>query len=123
MADLTVAVDDLELDADWTGAEPGVRNELAAALPVEGAAARWGDELYVSAPVDHEATDPRREVKPGTLAYWPAGPALCLFWGPTPASEGEGPRAASPVNVVARVSDVDPLSDLSGGATVRVERV
>jgi hypothetical protein len=57
----------------------------------------------------------------GTVAYWPQGNALCLFWGPTPASEGEEPRAASPVNVVARLRDVSGLAAVDGGARVRVE--
>jgi hypothetical protein len=58
----------------------------------------------------------------GAVAYWPAGDKLCLFWGPTPASEGTEPRAASPVNVVARMRDASVLTAVDGGAHVRVER-
>jgi len=121
MSDLRVTVDGAALAADWTDESPGTRDAVADALPVEGRAARWGDELYFSVPVDVPAENPREVVEVGAVAYWPAGNALALFWGPTPASEGDEPRAASGVDVVARVADVSPLSAVEGGATVRVE--
>lgn len=122
MADLRITVGDATLDADWTDDSPETRDALADSLPLEGDAARWGDELYFSTPVDAPAENARAEVEPGAVAYWPRGDALCLFWGPTPASHGDEPRAASPVNVVARVRDVSPLRAVEGGARVRVER-
>jgi len=122
-SDFTVVVDGTEMGASWVSESPETRRALADALPVEGQAARWGDELYFDVPVD-VALEPnaRAEVEPGTVAYWPQGSALCLFWGPTPASSGAEPRAASPVNVVARLDDTTPLSALpsGAGATVRV---
>jgi hypothetical protein len=126
MADLRITVSDgsrkVELDADWTDGAPRTKAALADALPIAGDAARWGDELYFSVPVDVEPENARSEVDVGAVAYWPAGAKLCLFWGPTPASAGETPKAASPVNVVARVADTAGLSDVDDGAHVRVER-
>ncbi|MFB6161465.1 MAG: cyclophilin-like fold protein [Haloferacaceae archaeon] len=121
MTDLRIAVDDVTLAAEWTDENPETRRALADALPLAGDAARWGDELYFSTPVDVSAENARAEVEAGAVAYWPQGSALCLFWGPTPASTGDEPRAASPVNVVARVADVDALAGVEGGARVRVE--
>ncbi|MFB6124048.1 MAG: cyclophilin-like fold protein [Haloferacaceae archaeon] len=121
MSDLVIAVDDRELTATWTDDSPETRRAVADALPVEGDAARWGEELYFGVSVDVPAENAREEVPVGAVAYWPRGNALCLFWGPTPASHGEEPRAASPVNVVARIDDVTPLESVSGGATVRVK--
>jgi hypothetical protein len=120
--DFTVTVDGPALDATWVDESPETRRALVDALPVEGEATRWGDELYFRVPVDVDAEDPRAAVEPGTIAYWPQGSALCLFWGPTPASTDSTPRAASPVNVVARLTDVTPLVDLpsGAGATVRI---
>jgi len=121
--DFVVTVDGTEMDASWVDESPETRRALADALPLDGRAARWGDELYFDVPVD-VALEPnaRADVEPGTIAYWPQGPALCLFWGPTPASTGTTPRAASPVNVVARLDDITPLSGLpdGAGATIRV---
>lgn len=122
MPDLRVVVDGRELAATWTDENPETRDAITGALPLEGDAARWGEELYFRTGVDVPAEDARAEVRVGSLAYWPQGNAVCLFWGPTPASRGDEPRAASPVNVVARVEDVSPLSEVDGGATVRIER-
>ena len=122
MADLRIDVDGVELSADWTEENPETRRAIEEALPLSGDAARWGEELYFEIPVDVPAEDARAEVPVGAIAYWPQGNALCLFWGPTPASHGDEPRAASPVNVVARVEDVAGLSGIEGGAEVRVER-
>ncbi|WP_435176373.1 cyclophilin-like family protein [Halorussus sp. AFM4] len=122
MADLRIAVGDAELAASWTDENPETRDALAAALPVEGDAARWGDELYFSVPVDVPPENTREAVPVGAVAYWPRGDALCLFWGPTPASTDDEPRAASPVAVVAEIDDTGPLADVDGGARVGVER-
>jgi hypothetical protein len=126
MADLSITVstdtEEIDLAADWTDDAPRTRDAIADALPLEGDAAKWGDELYFSIPVDVASENARAEVDVGTVAYWPQGSALCLFWGPTPASSGEEPRAASPVNVVARIDDVSDLAAVGSGAHVRVER-
>ncbi len=121
MADLRIRVGDVELTATWTGSNPETRAAIEAALPLSGEAARWGDELYFGTDVDVPAEDPQVEVPVGAVAYWPQGNALCLFWGPTPASVGDEPRAASDVNVVATVDDVSPLADVAGGVAVTVE--
>lgn len=122
MADLRVTVGDRVLTANWTGDNPATRDAIEDALPLEGEATRWGDELYFSVPVEADEEDGQTEVPVGGIAYWPPGTALCVFWGPTPASTGDEPRAASAVNLVAVLADVDPLTDLAGGAVVRVER-
>jgi len=121
--DFVVTVDGTDIGATWLDESPETRRAIGDALPIGGSATRWGDELYFGIPVDAPAeTNARTEVEPGTVAYWPQGSMLCLFWGPTPASTGSEPRAASPVNVVARLEDIAPLSGLpdGAGATVRV---
>ena len=123
MSDLRVTVDDIELDATWTDENPDTREAIGDALPLEGDAARWGDELYFRTDVDVPAENARAEVPVGSLAYWPQGNAVCLFWGPTPASQGDEPRAASPVNVFGQVEDVSALLEVDAGVTVRLETV
>jgi hypothetical protein len=93
------------------------------ALPIEGRANRWGDEIYFAIPVQLEEDGAQEEVQVGDLAYWPPGNALCIFWGPTPASRGDEPRAASPVNVFARIDgDVPEFGSIRSGAAVTLER-
>lgn len=71
------------------------------ALPIEGKANRWGDEIYFTIPVE-TGSEPgaREDVDVGELGYWPAGNAFCIFFGPTPVSSGDRPRAYSPVNII-----------------------
>ena len=58
-------------------------------LPLESRASLWGEEIYFPIPLSLEGEpDAREEVEVGTVAYWPPGDALCLFFGPTPASVG-----------------------------------
>lgn len=94
------------------------------ALPFEGTASVWGDEVYFETPVvAQQAPDARAEVEVGELGYWPVGHALCIFFGPTPASTNEQPRAYSPVNIVGRVvGDATCLRGVRPGAPVRVIR-
>jgi hypothetical protein len=93
------------------------------ALPLEGRASRWGDELYFSVPLDlAESEDARDLVSPGDVAYWPPGNAVCIFWGPTPASEGNEPRAASPVNVFGHIDEDLHGFDAIRGGTIKLER-
>lgn len=120
-SEFTIAIDGTEVTATWTDESPRTRRALADALPFSGEATRWGDELYFRIPVDVDAEDPRTTVDPGTVAYWPRGSALCVFWGPTPASTGPEPKAASPVNVVGRIPDLSPLAALPDGAGATVE--
>ena len=59
-------------------------------------------------------------MKVGELALWPPGNALCIFFGPTPASSGREPRAASPVNPIGRlIDDAAPLKAL--GPSIRAK--
>ena len=92
------------------------------ALPIKAAGNRWGDEIYFAIPVREKLSpEARADVELGDLGYWPPGKAFCIFFGPTPASDGNQPRAASPVNLIGRVlDDVAPLKDVPDGANVRI---
>ena len=95
------------------------------ALPLQGNASRWGDEIYFSIPVKvEEADDARQDMEVGELAYWPSGSAFCIFFGPTPVSTGDAPRAYSNVNPFGRMDeDVAPLKTIRDGEVVRIEKL
>jgi hypothetical protein len=120
MSDLRIDVGERTLDATWTDDNPETRAAIEDALPLEGDAATWGDELYFETAVDVPLENGQTEVPVGAVAYWPQGNALCVFWGPTPASRGDEPHAASDVNVVARIDDVSALSSVAAGTHVTV---
>jgi len=94
------------------------------ALPIEATIHTWGDEIYFDVPVTVAAEeDARVDVRVGELGYWPLGPALCVFFGPTPTSTDQNPRAYSPVTVVGRVlGDATLFRSVRDGTPVRVTR-
>ncbi len=94
------------------------------ALTIDGKANRWGDEIYFAIPVDaDEEPNAVAGVEVGTIAFWPPGNAFCIFWGPTPASRGLQPMAASPVNVLGKIDgDASQFDRVASGARVRLER-
>lgn len=98
---------------------------IADGLPIKGNANVWGDEIYFEIPVTLPlADDASEEVDVGTLAYWPSGNALCIFFGPTPVSTGEKPRAYSPVNIFGKIiEDATILKKIAGGTPVSVMRI
>jgi hypothetical protein len=92
------------------------------ALPIEGRATVWGDEIYFEIPVvADQSADARAEVEVGELGYWPVGRAFCIFFGPTPVSIDERPRAYSPVNIIGRVlGDATQFRAVRSGERVRI---
>ena len=82
---------------------PKTAKAVIDALPIRGLGSRWGDEIYFSIGVSVQSENAKDVVEVGDVAYWPPGQALCIFFGPTPASRGQEPRAASPVNVFGKV--------------------
>ncbi len=78
---------------------------IANALPLSASMSRWGDEYYGSVGLDvPEDSTGKVIMSVGEIAYWPPGKALCIFFGPTPASTDERPTAASAVLPVGRVT-------------------
>jgi hypothetical protein len=98
--------------------------QIVAALPLEGRANIWGNEIYFEIPVmAEEEPDARAEVEVGELGYWPVGHAFCIFFGPTPVSTDERPKAYSPVNILGRVvEDATQFKGVPNNALVRVEQ-
>lgn len=119
-----VSVGGLTLNAELYRSDAA--EDFWASLPQSGTVNRWGQEIYAAIPLQLEPTSEDREVAfVGELAYWPPGSALCVFWGPTPASRNpEEIRAASKVIPLGRLRIV-PTPDLDAsqaGDTITVER-
>jgi len=94
------------------------------ALPLEGDVDLWGEEVYFTIPVESKLDAASKDVvEKGDIGYWPTGQAMCIFFGPTPMSQGDEIRPASPVNVVGEVKgDLRPLKKVTRGSKVRLER-
>jgi hypothetical protein len=92
-------------------------------LPIKGTVNVWGEEIYFTIPLKIALeADATQDLEVGALAYWPNGPALCIFFGPTPASTGTKPRAYSPVNIIGHITDdTMPLKSISDGTDILIE--
>ncbi|MFQ5873305.1 MAG: cyclophilin-like fold protein [Dehalococcoidia bacterium] len=93
------------------------------ALPLKAKASTWGDEIYFPVLVVMEEEGAQELVSMGDIAYWPPGRAFCIFFGPTPVSEGDEIRPASPVKVVGSIEgDPTVFRSTPAGVEVTLER-
>ena len=93
------------------------------ALPIEGKANLWGNEIYFAIPVKMELEDGQEVVQMGDLGYWPIGAAFCIFFGETPMSRKGEIRPASAVTVFGRVtSDTAVFKEVTSGAKVIISK-
>ena len=122
MEKINISVENLSIEAEMF--ETPTARKMIEALPLEGSVSVWGEEIYFNIKLYLELEpDAREDVPVGALAYWPAGPAFCIFFGPTPVSTGDQPRAYSPVNVFGRVSgDSGQFKTVSDGAVIKITR-
>jgi hypothetical protein len=93
-------------------------------LPIESQVSTWGEEIYFEIPVNMpQEPDAQQIVSVGDLGYWPVGQAFCIFFGPTPVSTDERPRAYSPVNLVGIIlDDHELLKSIQNQESVRIEQ-
>jgi hypothetical protein len=122
MKRIVILIDDLTAEAELNETESA--GKIWDALPIAGTACTWGEEVFFEIPVVHGLeSNAKQEVEVGTLAYWPPGKALCIFFGKTPVSTCEKPKAYSPVNVVGSiVGDAKIFKVLRSGDEVRIRK-
>lgn len=120
---ITIIIEDLKLTAELKAT--ATREKILATLPVEGRANTWGEEIYFEIPVDMPQEPGAREILAvGELAYWPIGKAFCIFFGPTPVSMDERPRAYSPVNIIGKIlGDCTGLKSIKDQSMIRLEKI
>ena len=119
---LIITIDTVNLVAEL--AQTPSADALWNALPLCAQAHRWGDELYFSVPFSTPLESGAQEiVQVGDVAYWPDGPTLCFFFGPTPVSRPNEIRAAAAVNVCGRIRDESSvLRQVADTATITLNR-
>ena len=117
---IKIAVADLGFDGELN--DTGTAGRVYEALPIESEVNLWGQEIYFSTLLKADNKDAKRaEMGVGELAFWPQGQAICIFWGPTPASVGDEPRAVSPVVPIGQVQgDLAALNKIRDGQAIQI---
>ncbi len=94
---------------------PKTVDSLLRRLPIEGRIARWKEEVYFETGITMGLEKAKSKVDTGTIAFWPMGSAVCVFYGET--------QPYSPVNVIGVVrSGIEIFKDVAAGAKIRMER-
>ncbi|HER24853.1 MAG TPA: hypothetical protein ENO17_07395 [Candidatus Atribacteria bacterium] len=118
---MTITTEDLKVDASLNDSKTA--QDIWDALPIEGRVNTWGDEIYFSIPVDLGLENAKAVVSEGDLGYWPPGNAFCIFFGLTPASQGDEIRPASPVNVFGKIiGEAKVFKKVRSGAKIIIEK-
>jgi len=118
---MTITTEDLKVEASLNDSKTA--QKVWGALPIEGRVNTWGDEIYFSIPVDVGLEDAKAVVLEGDLGYWQPGNAFCIFFGLTPASQGNEIRPASPVNVFGKIiGDAKVFKKVRSGAKIIIEK-
>jgi uncharacterized protein len=82
-------------------------------LPVEGRAALYKEEVYFETSLKMGEEKAKATVEQGTIAFWPMGSALCVFYGKS--------QPYSPVSILGKVtSNLDLFKQVKSGTKIRV---
>ena len=93
---------------------PRTIDTIVRRLPVEGRAALWKEEVYFEIPVKIGEEKAKPTVETGTIAFWPMGSALCVFYGQS--------QPYSSVNILGKVTkNLELFEQVKSGATIKVE--
>ena len=102
---------------------PKTAKAILDALPILAKANTWGDEIYFRIKINLLEENAQQDVEIGDLGYWPQGSGFCIFFGRTPISRGDRPKAASPVNVFGRIlEDSTVFKKTKSGEEIRIEK-
>ncbi|MEC8749947.1 MAG: cyclophilin-like fold protein [Chloroflexota bacterium] len=122
MTQIKIEFENISIDAVLNDSETA--NKIKKILPISNSVNTWGDEIYFSIGVNDYENDSKEVVELGDLGYWPPGNAFCLFFGLTPASEGDKIMPASPVNVIGKIlGDLEILKSIKSGDKVSINLV
>src|SRR5512136_1067683 len=85
-------------------------------LPVEGRAALWKEEVYFEIPIKMGEEKAKPTVETGTIAFWPMGSALCIFYGES--------QPYSPVSILGKITkNLEIFKQVKSGTRIRVEHL
>lgn len=94
---------------------PRTVDAITKSLPIEGRAALWKEEVYFEVPVKAGDEKAKPTVEKGTIAYWPMGSALCIFFGES--------QPYSPVNIMGTITEnLAIFAETKSGTRIKVDK-
>lgn len=83
-------------------------------LPIVGRIALYKEEIYFEIPIKMGEEKAKPTVETGTIAFWPMGSALCVFYGKS--------QPYSPVNILGKITNnLELFNKAKSGTAVKVE--
>jgi uncharacterized protein len=93
---------------------PRTIDTIVRKLPLEGRAALYKEEVYFEIPLKMGEEKAKAIVEAGTIAFWPMGSALCIFYGKS--------QPYSPVSILGKItSNLDLFKQVKSGSTIKVQ--
>jgi uncharacterized protein len=93
---------------------PRTIDTIVRKLPLEGRAALYKEEIYFEIPIKMGEEKAKSAVEEGTIAFWPMGSALCVFYGKS--------QPYSPVSILGKVtSNLELFKQIKSGLTIKVQ--
>ena len=113
-----------EIELKITLNESPTNEKILEALPITNKANRWGEEVYFEVPVKADREDNASDVMEiGEVGFWTGGSCIAIFFGPTPASKENEPRAVEPINRVGFIEgDVMLLKNVKDGDEITLDK-
>jgi hypothetical protein len=94
---------------------PRTVDTLVRKLPIEGRAALWKEEVYFETPIKMGEEKAKGTVEKGTIAFWPMGSAICIFYGES--------QPYSPVSILGEITkNLELFGSVKSGTKIRVEK-
>jgi len=93
---------------------PRTIDAMVRKFPMEGRAALWKEEIYFEIPIKMGEEKAKPTVETGTIAFWPMGGAICVFYGKS--------QPYSPVSILGKITNnLDIFKQVKSGTRIRVE--
>jgi len=83
-------------------------------LPIEGRAALYKEEIYFEVPLKMGEEKAKPTVEQGTIAFWPMGSAICVFYGKS--------QPYSPVSILGKITNnLEIFKQVKSGTRIRLQ--
>jgi hypothetical protein len=93
---------------------PRTIDSIVRKLPIEGRAALWKEEVYFETSLKMGEEKAKPTVEQGTIAFWPMGSAICVFYGKS--------QPYSPVSILGKItSNLEIFKQVKSGLTIKVQ--